>query len=119
MGRIFAVATVALLIGLQSHPAAASEQTGNTLLTDCGTGPIQDAAPTLSTGMCVGYIGGSVDVLRNMGLLCLTPTTTNGQVVDIVVKYLVDHPEWRDKEAHFVVYGALKDVFPCPKTPKS
>jgi hypothetical protein len=108
----------ALFIGLQSHPAAAFGETGNVLLDQCGTGPFQNMSMTFNNGVCGGYIEASEDIFETAGVVCPPAHVSNEQLVDIVIKHLVDHPEGREVQASYIVLDALKSAFPCPKTPK-
>ena len=42
------------------------------------------------------------------------PQAPEGQVGDVVIKYLTDHPEQRRHAAAALVFSALKGAFPCP-----
>ncbi len=104
-----------LAILVTPHAAYATAFTGNMLLRDCGTVPTQDATATYALGNCTGYIWGVADVLEASKLYCPTEDSTNGEIVDIVTKYLTDHPETRDRYALRSVMAALSTAFPCPE----
>jgi hypothetical protein len=119
MGRILIGIAFGLFIGLQSHPASAFGETGNVLLNQCGTGPFQDMAATFNNGVCGGYIEASEDIFENAGVVCPPAHVSNEQLVDIVIKHLLNHPETREIGASYIVLAALKDAFPCAPKPKS
>lgn len=88
-------------------------------------------------GFCVGFIvaqveGQSFGVFISVSWLGLTDTTDegnfyieeildrcipdevpNGQIVDVVKKYLRDNPETRHESARMLIWKALRDAFPC------
>lgn len=68
--------------------------------------------------LSLGYINGVHDT--NNGARFCTPTTvTSGQVRDVVHKWVLANPEWRDYSGDMVVTFALTAVWPCPKKAKS
>ena len=44
---------------------------------------------------------------------CLGNRVGNQQLVDVVIKFLGDHPEKRDNVAFVLIGEALKITFPC------
>ncbi len=44
---------------------------------------------------------------------CIPENVTNGQVSDVVIKYLRDHPEERHILAAILVVKAMAEAFPC------
>jgi hypothetical protein len=99
--------------------------TGNQLLRKC-----QSENEKLS---CTDYIIGAADMVGALqGALdrdeksywkyqavCLPLQVDSGQVRDVVVKYLVDHPERRDQPASQMVLIALIATWGCPRAPAS
>jgi len=67
-----------------------------------------------SDGFYTGYVSGVYDSYAGV-LFCPTGSVSLGQVCDIVLKYLQDHPEVRNKPANEIVVDALKEVWPCKK----
>ena len=111
--RIFSPLLMAAFL-VPSH-ARAFGMTGNKLLSECGTGPIESAAATWDTGVCLGYVTGILDTLTGI-VICPSGGVTNGQAIDTAVRFVIDHPESRDREADVLVYQALTAAFPpCPK----
>ncbi|MCE8526931.1 hypothetical protein KBY23_16765 [Ruegeria pomeroyi] len=43
----------------------------------------------------------------------MSPTVENGQVLDIVVRYLSETPETRHESARTLIQSALASSFPC------
>ena len=88
--------------------------TGNSLLEYCGSKNVGEY------GVCVGYITGVGDIETMDGAafpdrqrFCTPDNATNGQIIDIVVKYLKDHPAARHLLGAILVVNALTEAFPC------
>ena len=70
---------------------------------------------------CEMYVAGNFDQLQlttaAMGRIAICPSkdVTMAQATDVVLKYLADHPDSRDKVAPFLVSMALVQAFPCTK----
>jgi uncharacterized beta-barrel protein YwiB (DUF1934 family) len=59
-----------------------------------------------------GYISGIVDTWNGL-LFCPPSHVTNGQIYDIVFKYLDEHPEKRNLSADILIVEALQKIWPC------
>jgi hypothetical protein len=81
---------------------------GNGLLADCG-----DTAG-FNSGVCRGYFSGVDDTVSGI-LVCRPPESTNGQMVDVVLAGLRNHPEERHMASSYLVLKYLMAAFPCPK----
>jgi hypothetical protein len=113
VNRAFIIGTIALLTlpgGNSPQEPAAKTYSGNELLRDC-TGD--------SYSYCLGYISGLVDgssveaAFRKCKPLFAIPSGAElGQLVDVVTKYLKEHPEVRDQRADALALAALKAAFP-------
>lgn len=95
----------------------ASTYSGNDLLRDCSD---RDTASLFS--FCLGYING----IRDGAVFASVSSGTKqffeisekvelGQLRDVVVKYLKEHPEERHLHATVLVYKALREAFPPTK----
>jgi len=67
-------------------------------------------------GMCAGYIVGATDAFEIGRVLkgqpfCLRQGILVEQIVDVVKKYLSDHPEFRDVGGANLVEAALTQAF--------
>lgn len=69
---------------------------------------------------CIGYIEGVADaanvarsVKNSQGFYCPGPGVDAGQMLDVVVKWLVENPARRDNNASLLVMVALRGAFPC------
>ncbi len=71
-------------------------------------------ADAYGAGVAVGYVTGVADARRGE-FWCPRPGVTYGQTMDVVAKYLRDHPERLDSNADDLVVTALHYAFPCPK----
>ena len=72
----------------------------------------------LETGFYYGYVAGIFGAY-NTFFFCSPNNIELGQVVDIVFKYLQNHPEKRNLPANILVVKALKEVWPCKLLKKS
>ena len=115
LNKVAAFAAFTISAGLLPNSAFASDMTGNTLLEYCGTSATtRDSPATWQQGVCDGYITGAEGVLVSAGVVCPPDGVTNAQVIDIASKYLIEHPEIRERPAHLLVGLALKATFQCP-----
>lgn len=97
-------------------PAAAEmpdATTGNGLLELCS-----DEGQSFRIGICYGFIEGVIrrdDLSRwtkdGTSYLCDMARVTNGQKIEIVVRYLKEHPEKRHYHGAGLVAVALKEAF--------
>jgi Rap1a immunity proteins len=101
------LAFVVVILALALWPRAARAYDGNELLRMCN-----DPNPT-NSGFCLGYTNGVSDTLETFNVACLSLGVTTGQVRDIVIKYLRDHPDQRHHNADFLATRALLVAFPC------
>lgn len=101
----------ALAFVLATGSASRAQYTGNSLLSDCQSDSVY------RQGMCDGYISSIADMSTigtNQSWLSFPKGTTLGQVRDVVVKSLKDHPKDRNGSAFVLVFGALQEAFPGP-----
>ena len=114
-----ALALIATGLVALSAPASATVQgmdTGNGLLFNCTQNP-----GSFGSGLCLGFIEGIVnadDLERWMksphSYLCEMPQVTNGQKLDVIVRYLTDHPETRHYHGAGLALRALQLAFCKP-----
>jgi hypothetical protein len=62
---------------------------------------------------CAGYVAAMSDALVATGHACMPADVTVQQAVDVVMKYLRDHPEQRQYSAWYLGRTALSLRFPC------
>jgi hypothetical protein len=65
----------------------------------------------MQEGFAYGYI---VGISR---ITCRPNGVTNGQMYDIVKKYLIQNPQFRHETMGSLVFDALNEAFPCNKKP--
>jgi Rap1a immunity proteins len=98
--------------------------TGNDLLRKC-----QSSTPVDRT-FCMGYIIGAFDTVSALESMedktywkfpsvCIPNGADVGQIGDVVMKYLVEHPERRDQRAAPIIVAALLETWKCPRAPAS
>lgn len=101
---------------------------GNDLKPSCDAFARENAAQqggkteALRTGHCLGYVEGVIEgtlvtsILTNQGAYpyCLPAGSTSLQEVNVVAKYMNDHPEHLHWPAGLIINTALKSAFPCP-----
>jgi Rap1a immunity proteins len=103
------VAVTAILV---ARTAAANDtsvtiETGNTLLDHC------QSANNADRVYCRGYSGGVIDTLSSLHKICPPVGEIPQQVSDIIVNYLIAHPERRQEPASWLAYAAFLAVWPC------
>lgn len=106
----------ALTIALMLSPRAVLALDGNQMLQTC------ENTSGYNQGFCLGYLMGVVNSLVNgaVPLMCKNSKNdfvTLGQMKDIVLKFLSDHPESRHCGAIDITYVSLRNLFPCPGKP--
>ena len=108
-------AFLAAAFAVSSSPALANYLTGKDLYADCSK-----PQGSFSQGFCSGYISGVVDAIEyyqiNKGAeknVCIPMEVSIGQVKEIVVRYLAQHPDQRANTASSLVWDAVRNAFPC------
>jgi Rap1a immunity proteins len=94
---------------------------GNRFLAICGDA--RDTTPPLTEVgvMCMLYVVGltnGIAMFADKGsvyeMYCSPGGVTNGQAIQMLVKYAKDHPEKLHQETRLLMLGALVEGFPCP-----
>jgi hypothetical protein len=100
------------------HAEAPVIRTGNQLYDLCQTYKT-DKLDSPGFG-CFMYISGATQTLllnddseTTMLSPCPGGGVTDQQIADVVVKWMDDHPEKRDRPAPWIIMRALNDAFPC------
>lgn len=87
----------------------------------------RDDAADLDAGYCAGFMDGVVETekfwdafsrIEKSGhplTFCIPQDVTNGQILQVFLKYLDDHPEELNKPAALLFAEALNKAFPCGK----
>jgi hypothetical protein len=106
--RLMALVAGTLLLFCISQNVNAAFKTGNALYDDCTS----DSPPKRT--LCLGYVTGFSDAREELGLMCPAKGVDVRQMIDVVVKYLSDHPEVRQHYTASDKVGlALEKAFPC------
>ena len=102
-----------LLVGA-SAPDGPSFNTGNEIYATC-TSTAQDDFYACY-GYITGFLGGADAAMLAGGgklTICLPPKVTNGQLHDVLVKWLQDHPDLRHLDGAVLTMTAFHTAFPC------
>jgi hypothetical protein len=111
MKTILAAAAIAIAIAEYGGPKGFTS--GNQLYNDCSA-----EAGSLEKGFCVGYVIGASDA-HDMLLkhyippACIDQKVQVWQVHDVVIRYLIVHPERRTDPAAGLVMEALAEKWRC------
>jgi hypothetical protein len=110
---------VALYVLVVLMPVEAG-MTGNGLLRKC-QGQGETTIMAMNKGFCLGIIAGYTDALRTSKgrNVCIPNEVEWGQRMEVIVKYLENHPEKRHIYYEVLIIDALLEAFPCKKTEPS
>ena len=107
--RTLAIAMLLCAIsGSISDNVYAQEVTGKELLELCSP-----QASDADHAICLGYITGSHDTSLVRRDVCTPPRVTHGQVRDIVLKFMLKHPERLQESAPHLIVAAVVEAFAC------
>lgn len=111
------IVTAALLIASVGSPALAQPSdihvsTGNELLTVCEAAS-EANIDWFRQGLCNGFMEGISCMSSGLGYVCLPKGVTYGQVHDVMLAGLRNHPEERQKRADWLALKYLEAAFPC------
>lgn len=109
--RLLFAAVILFTVSSQTSRAATYFDTGNELLSICN-----DNTP-FKSGICSAAPGAYFDMMASIGYKCDEAGVTRGQVRDVLVKYLRDHPETRNRPASFLAFLAFRESFNCRSAP--
>ena len=113
MRAVLLIAAVVLVSAGVRVQAAPSWADGNDVKTYCRSGSPSDQ------GVCFGFAIAVASIVANepvAGWRACVPRGVHGrQLVDIMVKFLDDHPEGLHANAVTLVATAFAIAFPCPK----
>jgi hypothetical protein len=99
---------IPLLFSLVSISATAGFWDGNKLLSDINSETYSGKA------LALGYVIGVHDSFDTW-LFCTPENSSQGQLRDVVKKYIENNPAIRHKSADTLIVNALQQSFPCPK----
>jgi len=112
--RLLARPSITLLAALlvTTAHAAGEFKTGNEIKTGLEGWVRDDSTETVRDAVAFGYVIGVHDALSG-SVICSGDNVTQGQVVQVVLKYMRNNPEVLDQSADRVITAALKAVWPC------
>lgn len=109
----------AIVLSSTTSPASAEGPdiyTGNGLYRVCS-----EESPGFQSGLCHGFIAGVIArsslaerIVPKSGLICDVSRAENGQIRDVIVAYLRDHPADRHYASSQLIVQALQAAF-CTK----
>jgi hypothetical protein len=98
----------------QDYPDGQYFMTGNKLLGVC--------TDERTANICTGYVIGVMDAMHRIqaaGIMvkadCPPMKLESKQIKDIVVEFLIAHPERRHVDAYSLASTAITEAFPCKK----
>jgi hypothetical protein len=66
-----------------------------------------------ATGVGKGYVLGVFDILLAHDEICIASHVSNEQIVDVVKRFSMTHPEALHYRANALVESALRESYPC------
>jgi hypothetical protein len=117
MGMVVAVAALVMMATATPVGAQAQIDTGRTLLADLQQCEHQEGevASIFRCARAMGRVNGAADTFTLLlTAVCQPSGVTNGQVVDLVKRFIRDHPEREHEDDVTLIGGALIAAWPCP-----
>lgn len=108
------IVVFAALLATTAH-AGGEFKTGNEVKLGLEGWVRDDSTETVRDAVAFGYVIGVHDALSG-SVICSGDNVTQGQVVQVVLKYMRNNPEVLDQSADRVIAAALKAVWACTKT---
>lgn len=113
--RIPILAALTVVAASAMTPAHAEFKTGNEIKAGLEGWVDKESTEYIRDALAFGYVIGVHDALSG-SLVCTGDRVTQGQIVDVVLKFMRNNPEVLDKSADVVITAALKSVWPCAST---
>jgi hypothetical protein len=113
--RVTLIAAIFFISSFEDARAVWDVMDGNALFDMCSEWPhgkADDVKGAFKTGTCVGYVWGAAGALGNASMVCLKGVQQN-QLVDVIKRWLDEHPEVRHRSASALIGQALMEKFPC------
>ena len=119
MLKMFAV--LMLLLNVQyAHAAFLGMKTGDDFVAVCkgvyegNFGKTREEVEM--TGFCFGYMEGVRSMSRESSHYCIPNETDNKDLVKIVYKFMLNHPEILSRPPYVSVTHSLASAFPCKRS---
>jgi Rap1a immunity proteins len=116
--KAMAVALV-VLMACEVHASAQAMRTGNDLKDVCNIaarGPKGEGLELAKATFCQGFVTALLVVGRSLEephTFCVPVGVTVGQAIDVVLKYMNDHPSELHRPAEYFVVAAFRDAWRC------
>ena len=117
----------ALFVCFAISGKAKAQMTGQQMQEKCKELIVDKPAPSFDGGFCAGFISAAIDdesmwrasdkeqKQTHILSFCIPQNGTNGQYLQVFLKYLDEHPEELHKPANFILHEAFSKAFPCGK----
>ena len=115
MHRLTCLLIAALAVAAVPARAQGEFKTGNEVKVGLEGWVDKQSTEYVRDAVAFGYVIGVHDALSGT-LVCSGANVTQGQVIEVVLKYMRNNPEVLDQSADRVVTAALKTVWPCATT---
>jgi hypothetical protein len=115
MHRLTCLLIAAFAVAAAPVRAAGEFKTGNEVKVGLEGWVDKQSTEYVRDAVAFGYVIGVHDALSGT-LVCSGANVTQGQVIEVVLKYMRNNPEVLDQSADRVVTAALKTVWPCATT---
>lgn len=112
MQRLSCLLIAALAVAASPARASGEFKTGNEIKAGLEGWVDKQSTEYVRDAVAFGYVIGVHDALSGT-LVCSGANVTQGQVIEVVLKYMRNNPEVLDQSADRVVTAALKSVWPC------
>jgi ABC-type proline/glycine betaine transport system substrate-binding protein len=115
MNRIVLMMFCAAAVFASPADAAGEFKSGNEIKVGLEGWVDKNSTEYVRDGVAFGYVLGVHDTLAG-SVICSGDNVTQGQVIDVVLKFMRQNPEILDRSADQVVAAALKSAWPCADT---
>jgi Rap1a immunity proteins len=111
---------VALMLCVITKVASADSEVDGMKLRDWCSAVTSHPKPSdqhFDMGLCLGYLDGVLDfyvISPAIIKMCIPTEVTKGERVEVIKKYLADHPEKLHELAVGLVVNSLSVAYPCP-----
>ncbi len=106
---------ITISLCLASTVSQAGPYNGSNLLEACSA---EKGEPYFdqNSAYCLGYIVASTGHLGSLGHSCHSsknPSASLGEIKNVIIDYVENHPKTKKLDAHEVVFQALTKTYPC------
>jgi hypothetical protein len=112
--RTLVLALVALILAGPTAPRADQEKSANFVLPGCQAFLDAHTTDYALAGFCAGMVTGVSVMALLDGHACIPSSSTNAQLVRIVIRYVEAHPERMHEPFAVLALQALRAAWPGP-----